>query len=90
MIIKLLAMFGAVFCYVFVRAFQQRNVAFANYRWMIPTSYVMAFLDVFIIVFVSKSGWSLPIVLANGTGGCLGCIGAVFLHRRFIKHTEIK
>ena len=82
---RLFAMFAAVFCYVFVRAFQQRNVAFAHYWWMVPTSYLMAMLDVFIIVFVAQSGWHIPIVLANGTGGALGALCAVFLHKRFVK-----
>jgi hypothetical protein len=82
---QLLAMFGAVFCYVFVRAFQQRNVAFAHYGWIIPTSYLMAMLDVFIIVFVARSGWHLAIVLANGTGGACGALCAVYLHKRWIK-----
>ena len=78
-------MFAAVFCYVFVRAFQQRNVAFAHYWWIVPTSYCMATLDVFIIVFVAKSGWHIPVVLANGTGGACGALCAVYLHKRFIK-----
>ena len=78
-------MFAAVFCYVFVRAFQQRNVAFAHYWWIVPTSYCMATLDVFIIVFVAKSGWHVPVVLANGTGGACGALCAVYLHKRFIK-----
>ena len=78
-------MFGAVFLYVFVRAFQQRNVAFKHYAWIVPTSYVMAIFDVFIIVFVSHAGWSLPVVAANGTGGALGCLSAVYAHNRWVK-----
>ena len=85
MILQLLEMFGAVFCYVFVRAFQQRNVSGAHYWWIVPTSYLMAVLDVFIIVFIAHSGWHLPVVLANGTGGCFGTITGVFVHRRWVK-----
>jgi hypothetical protein len=83
--LKLLEMFGAVFCYVFVRAFQQRNVAFAHYWWIPITSYIMAMLDVFIIVFIAHGGWHLGIVLANGTGGCCGALSAVYLHKRWVK-----
>jgi len=85
MITQMLAMFTAVFGYVFVRAFQQRNVAHAHYWWIVPTSYAMAALDVFIVVFISKQGWHLPIVMANGTGGCCGALAGVYLHKRWVK-----
>jgi hypothetical protein len=85
MIAQLLQMFGAVFCYVFVRAFQQRNVTGAHYWWIVPTAYMMAALDVFIVVFVVRSGWHLPVVLANGTGGGCGAIAGIFLHKRWVK-----
>jgi hypothetical protein len=79
-------MFGAMFAYVFVRAFQQRNVAFAHYWWVVPTSLVMAVFDVFIITFVAHQGWSVAIVLANGGGGALGCLSAIYLHKRWVKN----
>jgi hypothetical protein len=80
-----LEMFASCYFYVLCRAFQQRNVAFANYRLMVPTSYCMAVLDVFIIAFVAHAGWTPLIVFANGSGGCLGAISAVFLHKRWVK-----
>ena len=82
---RLFEMFAAMFCYVFVRAFQQRNVGGAHYWWVAPTSYCMAVFDVFIISFVAHQGWSVPIVLANGTGGALGSLVAIFLHKRWVK-----
>ncbi len=78
-------MFVAMFFYVLLRAFQQRNVAFDNYGWVVPTSYCMAIVDVFIIAFVSHAGWTLPIVLANGSGGALGALIAMKLHKRWVK-----
>jgi hypothetical protein len=78
-------MFLAMFAYVMLRALQQRNVAFDNYAWVIPTSYCMAVVDVFIIAFVSHQGWTVPIVLANGTGGALGALGAMQFHKRYVK-----
>lgn len=78
-------MFGSCFVYVLLRAFQQRNVAFDNYAWVIPTSYGMAMLDVFIIAFVAHQGWSPGIVIANGSGGCLGALCAMWLHKRWVK-----
>jgi len=81
----LLEMFVACYLYVLLRAFQQRNVAFDNYGWVIPTSYGMAMLDVFIVAFVAHLGWSVSVVVANGTGGCLGAISAMWLHKRWVK-----
>ncbi len=80
-----LQMFCACYLYVLCRAFQQRNVAFANYVWMLPTSYCMAVLDVFIIAFVAHAGWTPLIVFSNGTGGALGALTAVYLHKRWVK-----
>ncbi len=80
-----LTMFGAMFAYVMLRALQQRNVAFDNYLWIIPTSYCMAVVDVFIIAFVAHTGWTVPIVIANGSGGALGALSAMWFHKRYIK-----
>jgi hypothetical protein len=85
MLLHILEMFLSCYCYVLLRALQQRNVAFDNYLWIIPVSYLMASLDVFIVAFVAHLGWSIPIVLANGTGGFLGAISAMLFHKRWIK-----
>ena len=77
-------MFGSCYIYVLLRAFQQRNVAFLNYAWIVPTSYFMAVMDVFIVAFIAHAGWSAGIVLANGTGGCLGALSAMWLHKRWV------
>lgn len=79
-----LEMFGAMWMYVLLRAFQQRNVAFMNYSWVVPTSYCMAVMDVFVITFVAHRGWSIGLVLANGTGGALGSLCAMYLHKRWV------
>jgi len=78
-------MFGACYVYVLLRAFQQRNVVHDNYLWIVPTSYLMATGDVFIIAFIAHAGWNIWIVLANGTGGALGCLSAMYIHRRWVK-----
>lgn len=80
-----LVMFGACFVYVLLRAFQQRNVAFDNYGWIVPTSYLMASADVFIIAFISSHGWHFWLVMANGTGAMFGALSAMLLHKRWVK-----
>lgn len=80
-----LEMFLSCYAYVLCRAFQQRNVAFDNYKWIVPTSYLMAVLDVFIVAFIAHVGWTPLIVAANGTGGCLGALSAMMLHKRWVK-----
>lgn len=78
-------MFCGMFIYVMLRAFQQRNVAFDNYRWVVPTSYAMAATDIFLIAAVAKNGWSVPLVMAYGTAGAGGSICAMLFHKRYIK-----
>lgn len=80
-------MFFSCYLYVLCRAFQQRNVAFANYAWIIPISYCMAVLDVFIIAFIAHAGWTPFTVFANGSGGCLGALSAIYLHKRWVKQS---
>lgn len=82
---RYVVMFGACYVYVLLRAFQQRNVAFDNYWWIIPTSYGMSVVDVFIVAFIAHTGWSPGIVFANGTGGFLGALSAMWLHKRWVK-----
>ena len=82
---RYVVMFVACYMYVLLRAFQQRNVAFDNYWWIVPTSYGMAVVDVFIVAFVAHQGWSIGIVFANGSGGALGAMTAMWMHRRWVK-----
>lgn len=80
-----LEMFAACYVYVLLRAFQQRNVAFDNYKWIIPTSYFMASADVFIVAFIARTGWHLGLVIANATGAALGCLSAMYAHHRWVR-----
>lgn len=79
-------MFGASYVYVFLRAMQQRNVAFDNYGWVLPVSVCMASVDVFVIATIASNGFHIWIVAMNGIGGGLGSICAMYIHRRFVKH----
>lgn len=79
-----LGVFAAAFAYVWLRAFQQRNVAHASYVWMTPTSFGMAALDMFCIISFARAGWSLKLWLTYGAAGALGSVLAVMFHKRFI------
>ena len=70
---------------MFLKAFQQRNVAFDNYGAVMPTSFAMAFVELYVIGSVVKTGWQLGIVSAVGLGGGLGCIAAMYLHHHIFR-----
>ncbi len=79
-------LFFTTLIYVFLRAFQQKNVMHSKYAWMIPTSYGMGFCDVYIITTIAGGQHILWIVaMAMGTGGTIGAISATYLHNRWLK-----
>lgn len=83
---------GVVYFFsVFAKAFQQRNVAFVNYKLVLPTSYLLSLTDVTWIALTTysvvgvmdgdKSLWQLAtLAFAIGTGGGLGCLAAMKIH----------
>ncbi len=79
-----LGIFGAAFLYVWLRAFQQRNVAHANLAWIVPTSFGMGALDMYCIVSFARAGWSWGLWLIYGAAGACGSILAVLFHKRYV------
>lgn len=87
----------AYFVFVFFKAFQQRNVAFMNYKWIIPISYAMATTEVFVISLVAYEAgtqglsWGLLwFALTIGTGGGLGAVASMWLHHKYLTHERYK
>ena len=80
-----LLLFIANFFFIFLKAFQQRNVGGAHYFAIMPTSFALAATEVYIIVQVVAKGIDLWAMLALGVAGGLGSIAAVFFHRRIFK-----
>lgn len=79
-----LFLFGTTFMYVFLRAFQQKNVMHSKYGWMIPTSYGMGVCDVYIITTIAAGGHVLWLAaFSMGTGGAIGSMLATYLHNRW-------
>ena len=87
----------AYFIFVFFKAFQQRNVAFMNYKWVIPISYAMSCTEVFVISLVAYEAgthgisWKLLyFALTIGTGGGLGAVLSMWFHHKFLTHQRYK
>jgi hypothetical protein len=93
---------GVVYFFsVFAKAFQQRNVAFVNYKLILPTSYLLSVTDVawiglttYQVVEVmdaSQPMWRLvTLAVAIGTGGGLGCLASMWIHHRHFTHERFK
>jgi len=80
-----LATFGASFVFIFLRAFQQRNVAFDNYIAILPVSLMMAVVEVFVVANIATQGYHWPLVLTIGLGSGSGALSAALLHKRIFK-----
>ena len=72
----------ASFISVFVKAFQQRNVAFNNYISVPLFSFGMAFTEVYIIINIVNLGASWDVIWRLAIGAVLGCWTAMYLHNR--------
>lgn len=68
-------------CYVFCRALQQLQVVHGKYWRILPVSLLMGVGDVALVLMMVKAD-SLFIGVTNGIGGAIGCLGAMWLHKR--------
>lgn len=70
----------ATFIVVFGRAIQQMNVIGGHYIPAAITPYFIAVGEVLVILLVVDAGWpAIPLV---GTGGALGAVSAMWVHRK--------
>ena len=76
---------SAMCFFVFLKAAQQRNVAFDHYWPVMPISLLMAATEVYVISTIVRLGYDLYLVLAVGTGAGVGALAAMVLHKRFFK-----
>ena len=85
-----LLVFFAQFTFVGLRAFQQRNVAFDNYKAILPTSIAMSTIEAFVIANIAKSGFSISTVSAMALGASIGSLIAMKAHKKWLKTDEKK
>ena len=86
------AMLGvANFLYIFLKAWQQRNVAYLHYGWALATNWFLVVTEVCVMgsiaLAVVEGGPRdlLFTVLALGIGGGSGCLSSMYLHSKYIK-----
>lgn len=75
-----LVMFLVSFLYVGLKAWQQLNVTLHKPLWVLPTSYLLAAVEVTLIYKVAAigPGW---IIASVGTGAGVGCLAAMYGHK---------
>lgn len=80
------------FVFVFFKAFQQRNVAFMHYRWIMLVSFAMSTTEVFALGLIAIGAvgadhwWQmLPYAFCLGIGGGAGALSAMWTHHRYIR-----
>lgn len=86
MISTYLTVAGANFLFIFLKAYQQRNVAFDNYGMVLPTSFGLALTEVYVIAKVAVLGFTIPLALTIGVAAGSGAVCAMLIHRRY--HTK--
>lgn len=77
------AAFAAAFIFVFLKSWQQQNVVYRKYRWIIPTSLAMAFCEGFVVLKIATA-FTIPLLIVIGLGSGLGCMTATYAHHRLL------
>ena len=77
------AAFFASFIFVFLKSWQQQNVVYRNYWWIMPTSLMMAFCEGFVVLQIATV-FTIPLLVVIGLGSGSGCMLATYLHHRFL------
>ena len=78
----LAAIFVSNFIYIGLKAYQQLNVVNHDLRGVFVTSNLMAAAEIYLISRYAALGPALPLVLAVGISGGLGCMTSMLLRRR--------
>src|SRR3546814_4056743 len=82
-----LILFASSVAWVFIQGFQSRNVNNGNYGLAACSSFAMGFSQVYVLSKVISSA-SILHTLVYCTGGALGIVLAMYVHRRFVRSEE--
>lgn len=76
--------FAASFAFVGLKSIQQLNVVRRAYPLIVPTSFLMAGCEVYVVATVAREGFGW-LVFWVGLGGGLGSLIATWLHYKVVK-----
>ena len=77
------AAFVASFIFVFLKSWQQQNVVYRKYLWILPTSMAMALCEGYVVLQIA-SAFTAGLIVTIGLGSGLGCMAATFLHAKLV------
>lgn len=80
-----LFVFLSSYIFIFLKSFQQLHVVKKQYTWIVPTSMMMAFVEVYVVATTAKNGWQWMLVVLIGFGSGLGSLCATWLHTKHFK-----
>lgn len=80
-----LILFATSVAWIFVQAFQSRNVNSGNYALAAGSSFLLGTLQVQVLSTVVSPGASIVHTLIYCAGGSVGVVLAMLTHKRFVK-----
>lgn len=83
-----LLVFLSSYVFIFLKSFQQLHVVKKQYAWIVPTSMLMAFVEVYVVATTAKNGWEIALVFLIGLGSGLGSLSATYLHTKRFKEKQ--
>jgi len=82
-VIQLILAGTANFCFIGLKAFQQRNVVHNDRLLVLLTSNLLAVAEVYVVFTIASVGMYWPLVVTVGISGGLGCLAAMWLHDKW-------
>ena len=76
----------ANFLFIGLKAFQQRNIVYNDYAFVVVTSYLIAVAEVYVVFTIASNGFVWQLVLTLGSSGALGALVAMKLHNYLKPH----
>ena len=85
---------AANFLYIFLKAWQQRNVAHLHYGWALITNFFLVCVEVAVMGSIALAATgvgplALPYVIVTMTiGGGTGCLMSMYIHSTYIRKKD--